>query len=139
MRYVATHSRTTCRAFARALSWGNGRPANGPDSSIVDGGSSLDARDDSDVYSEPWSDTVRLIEGRPLVADLGVDVPWEAPFTAVPETRGKSGSRILVIADRCDPASTARTDPLDQCEPIDRTKNPVTLSSAGPPPEAYPH
>lgn len=35
------------------------------------------------------------------------------------------------------PASTARTEPLAQLEAVERTRNPVALSSLGPPDEPY--
>ena len=46
----------------------------------------------------------------------------------------KRRSRILVIAARCEPASTARTEFLDHLVAVERTRKPVTLSSVGPPP-----
>ena len=37
------------------------------------------------------------------------------------------------MAAICEPASTAKMDPFDQFDVVDRTKKPVTLSSLGPP------
>ena len=51
--------------------------------------------------------------------------------------RGRCSSRILMIAARCVPASTASTDPFAHRVAVDRTRKPVTLSSHGPPPEPY--
>ena len=52
------------------------------------------------------------------------------------ETSGKFGSNRRVMAARCEPASTANTDPFTQFFDIERTRKPVTSSSLGPPPEA---
>jgi hypothetical protein len=38
---------------------------------------------------------------------------------------------------RWDPASTARTEFLDHCVAVERTRKPVTLSSLGPPPDPW--
>ena len=50
---------------------------------------------------------------------------------------GKCSSKILMIAARCMPASTARREPFDQFEAVDLTRRPVTLSSVGPPPAPF--
>ena len=38
---------------------------------------------------------------------------------------------------RCEPASTARMEPLDQREAVERTSRPVTSFSHGPPPAPW--
>ena len=50
---------------------------------------------------------------------------------------GKCSSKIFIIAARCMPASTAKTEPLDHCVDVDLTSRPVTLSSVGPPPAPF--
>jgi len=126
MRYVETHSRTTWRAFARALSLGNGSPAKGPVESILTGSSSSLSRSSSSIT---------------LASSAIVSLELEWPFAAArdgraDETSGKSFSSNRVMAARCEPASTARTEFLDQFVDIDLTRNPVMLSSFGPPPDA---
>lgn len=48
--------------------------------------------------------------------------------------RGICSSKILIIAARWMPASTASSEPALQFVAIDLTRSPVTLSSLGPPP-----
>ena len=50
---------------------------------------------------------------------------------------GKCSSKILIIAAKCMPASTAKTEPFDHCVAVDLTSKPVTLSSVGPPPAPF--
>lgn len=50
---------------------------------------------------------------------------------------GRCSAKILIIAARCMPASTAKTDPFDHCVAVDLTRRPVTLSSVGPPPAPF--
>lgn len=133
IRYVETCSRTMCRAFARAVSYGRERLANGPEVSVRPVGS-------GDVLREEHEDS----EAAPSPAEEGLVagllwVPFELGMCVEgcgSETRGKSAWRSRVIDARCEPASTASTDCLDQLVARARTRKPVTLSSAGPPPEA---
>lgn len=47
---------------------------------------------------------------------------------------GSCSSKILIIAARWMPASTASSEPVLQFVAVDLTRSPVTLSSIGPPP-----
>lgn len=133
------YDRKMCSAFARADSCGIFKPAKGPCCRNVGsglGGSSPSA----DGVGE--SEVLARSSLRP-----GVCVPWPLPLPAWSGTAfsillgaglrslmlGKSRSKILMIGAKCDPASTAMV--LPRCHPssTDRTRNPVTFSSHGPP------
>lgn len=132
MRYVATCSRTTCTAFARAEAYGNGKPANAPELNVVIVGcGEADRQEISDPASElSCCDEVLVGLGEVSLSskctreDVGV----------LCTTVGKCCSRIFVMDARCVPASTARMEFLDHFEAVARTSSPVTLFSFGPPP-----
>lgn len=137
IKYVDTHSRTTCNAFARALSNGKGSPAKGPCSSTLVSGSTLELQHESELSYPASLDARPGVLDRPLPLDFfGVVRSGGFALTA-PVLRGKSASRIRVIEARWEPASTARIEFLFQFVEIERTRKPVTLSSAGPPPDAW--
>ncbi len=50
---------------------------------------------------------------------------------------GICSSRILMITDKCTPASTANKERFAHCVAVDLTSKPVTLSSEGPPPAPW--
>lgn len=132
-------SLTMCSAFALALAFGNGRPANTPSNSVViskgisssDNGVSVPESISKGRMCSAVGD-VSSFSGTPpppwMLSTFGGD--WGRGS----ETSGKCCSRIRVIAARCEPASTARTEFLDHLVAVDRTRKPVTLSSVGPPP-----
>lgn len=127
MRYVEMYVRSTWSAFARADSFGNLRPANGPEPRIVDlgfGGLSWSVDGDKGLLSESL-----------LPAPLDVRLSSESVLLRNRLTAGKCLSSMRVIGAKCEPASTASIEPLAQLLPTERTRKPVTLSSLGPPPE----
>lgn len=142
MRYVETCSLTTCNAFALAVSFGKGKPAKGPFSSVVytgSGSSSTRGELSPDSSSSELATGAVPGEGesstRPLPSGslLGHGGGFGTGF----EASGKSFVSIRVMAARCEPASTAKTEFLAHLAAVDRTRKPVTLSSFGPPPEPY--
>jgi hypothetical protein len=140
MRYVEMCSLTTCNAFALALAYGNGRPANAPSFNVVmvigasrseNGVPASDSSSVSCMFAVAGDDESNTPPFR-LGADRGnLDVESGSA------TSGKSCSSMRVMAARWEPASTAITEFLDQFVAVDRTRKPVTLSSLGPPPDPY--
>ena len=80
---------------------------------------------------------LRLSDGLDLrgVSVEGTVRGGSACFSLV--ARGKCSSKILMIAARCVPASTAKMEPFVQLVAVERTSKPVTLSSLGPPPAPW--
>ncbi len=77
---------------------------------------------------------------------LGTVSPAKGPVVRVWGSAGPSGcprvagwvcSRMVLMALRWTPASTATTEPLAQPEATERTRKAVTLFSSGPPPEPW--
>jgi hypothetical protein len=92
------------------------------------------------------STSVRIIWPALAAAEkLGISRPLKGPSLNVngrssepPEVfPGKRCSRILVMAARWVPASTASREPLLHAAAVERTRKAVVLSSLGPPPQPY--
>lgn len=129
---METHSLTNQSPFARALSCGNGAPANGPVSRAWGRCGSGDADGEDSDSSEAVSFEAAGVEAREAFQSCA-----DLFRMRVSETVGKYGSSSRTIEAKCEPASRASTEFLVHFVATDRMRNPVTLSSAGPPPDAY--
>ena len=87
--------------------------------------------DRREMFTPAWWEPALLIARLPPIETAG------SKEEATGMDSGRLSWKILMIAERWVPASTARTEPLAQFVAIDLTKIPVTLSSFGPPPAPF--